>query len=92
MTEAGFACIEAAKQNGSWGLLDEVETLEIPEDLENAFKTYPGSKDFFLRLSKSIRKQILCWVIFAKRAETREKRINDIAEKAAQGLKPAHLK
>lgn len=91
MTEDGYACIEAAKQNGSWILLDEVETLEIPKDLKEAFEAYPGSKDFFLQLSKSVQKMILHWVVFAKREETREKRIREIVERAAKGLKPSHM-
>ena len=39
MTDAGYKSIETAKQNGSWAILDEVEALIIPEDLESEFKT-----------------------------------------------------
>ena len=39
MTEAGLMCIETAKQNGSWTILDEVEELTIPDDLEREFET-----------------------------------------------------
>jgi uncharacterized protein YdeI (YjbR/CyaY-like superfamily) len=38
MSAAGLKAIEVAKQNGSWTLLDEVEELIIPKDLENALK------------------------------------------------------
>lgn len=88
MTEAGLACIEAAKQNGSWTILDQVETLEIPKDLAKAFKNQPGSKAHFLSWSKSVRKAMLQWIALAKREETRSKRINEIAEQAAKKLKP----
>ncbi|MES2807345.1 MAG: YdeI/OmpD-associated family protein [Bacteroidota bacterium] len=88
MTEAGQATIDIAKQNGTWTLLDEVELLIIPDDLETALKKHPGAKDFFMSLSKSIKKMMLQWVTFAKRTETRENRINEIAELAAQGKKP----
>lgn len=88
MTKAGFEVIELAKQNGSWSLLDEVEALKIPEDLNRAFASRAGSKDFFLSLSRSSKKNILYWVISAKRPETRHKRIEEIAELAAQGKKP----
>lgn len=88
MTEPGLNSIEIAKQNGSWTLLDEVEELTIPEDLENAFELNIGAKDFFLSLSKSIRKMMLQWIAFAKRPETRRKRISEIAELAAQRQKP----
>lgn len=88
MTQAGFESIEKAKENGSWMILDEVEELILPKDLEKEFKIRSGSKDFFLSLSKSVRKAILQWLVLAKRPETRQKRINEIAELAAQKLKP----
>jgi uncharacterized protein YdeI (YjbR/CyaY-like superfamily) len=88
MTEAGLECIEKAKQNGSWTVLDDVEALIIPKDLESAFNNKIGSKEFFLGLSKSIRKSILQWVVLAKQVETRQKRINEIVEMASQNLKP----
>ena len=85
---AGFASIDIAKQNGSWTILDEVEDLIIPDDLEAAFTINPTSKDFFLSLSKSIKKAILQWLVQAKRPETRQKRIAEIATLAAKKLKP----
>jgi uncharacterized protein YdeI (YjbR/CyaY-like superfamily) len=88
MHSAGYDCIEKAKINGSWSILDNVEELLIPEDLEKEFETKPGSKDFFLSLSKSVKKAILQWLVLAKRPETRQNRINEIAELAAQKRKP----
>jgi len=88
MTQAGLAVIEAAKADGSWTTLDEAEKLVIPADLTAAFRTRPGSEDFFLSLSKSSRKAILQWLLLAKQQETRQRRINEIAELAGQGLKP----
>jgi uncharacterized protein YdeI (YjbR/CyaY-like superfamily) len=88
MTEAGFECIEKAKQNGSWTILDNVEALIIPKDLEGEFSSKTGSKDFFLSLSKSVRKSILQWIVLAKQPETRRKRISEMAEMASQHLKP----
>jgi uncharacterized protein YdeI (YjbR/CyaY-like superfamily) len=92
MTQAGYESIETAKQNGSWTILDDVEELEIPKDLEKEFKTKQGSKDFFLSLSKSVRKGILQWLVLAKRPETRQKRICEIAELAAKKLKPKQFR
>lgn len=92
MTRAGYECIEAAKQNGSWAILDEVEELKIPEDLEKAFTAKQGAKDYFLSLSKSQRKAILQWLVLAKRPETRQKRIDEIATLAAQKLKPKQFR
>lgn len=56
MAEAGLLTIEIAKKNGSLTILDEVEELIIPTDLEKAFATEPYSKEYYLSLSKSIQK------------------------------------
>lgn len=78
MTEAGFASIEVAKRNGSWTLLDEVEALVIPPDLEQALAGQQGLLERFLGLSKSVKKERLARLLFAKRSETRQKRIDEI--------------
>ena len=88
MHTAGLMTIEAAKQNGSWTILDTVEAYSIPKDLTAAFKKQPGSKKFFLNLSKSVQKRFLQWIVLAKLPETRQKRIDEIATLAAQGQKP----
>lgn len=92
MTEAGYESVETAKQNGSWTILDEVEELIIPKDLEAAFEKHKGSKEYFLGLTKSTRKIILSWIVLAKRPETRQQRINEVVESAGQYLKPKHLR
>lgn len=92
MTAAGYESIETARQNGSWTILDEVEELTIPADLEAAFEARPGSKDFFLSLSRSARKAMLQWLVLAKRPQTRQKRLREIAELAAQKLKPVQFR
>ena len=84
MTPAGLAVIEVAKQNGSWTILDEVEELIIPQDLEEAFTNLDNSKHHFLALSKSNRKYLLQWIALAKTKATRQKRILEIAENAFQ--------
>jgi uncharacterized protein YdeI (YjbR/CyaY-like superfamily) len=78
MRKAGLDSIEIAKQNGSWTILDEVDDLVIPADLEAAFERKPGAKDRFMDLSKSVKRLHLYRLVFAKRSETREKRIAEI--------------
>jgi uncharacterized protein YdeI (YjbR/CyaY-like superfamily) len=92
IAEAGFESINTAKKNGSWTILDHVEELIIPEDLDAAFGSYPGSKDFFLSLSKSIRKAMLQWLVLAKQQVTRQKRVMEIAAHASQKLKPKQFR
>jgi uncharacterized protein YdeI (YjbR/CyaY-like superfamily) len=85
---AGFASIAIAKENGSWSILDEVEELIVPKDLEMAFEIHANSKEYFETLSNSIKKAILQWLVLAKRPETRQKRIEEIASLASQQQKP----
>jgi uncharacterized protein YdeI (YjbR/CyaY-like superfamily) len=84
MAQAGLDSIQIARENGSWTILDEVEELTIPDDLEKAFKKHKGSKDYFLSLSKSIRKMMLHRITMAKKPETRQGRIDEIAFLAGQ--------
>jgi uncharacterized protein YdeI (YjbR/CyaY-like superfamily) len=91
MTAAGYESIAVAKENGSWTILDEVEQLLIPEDLKEEFKNQPAAGAFFESLSKSSKKAILQWLVLAKRPETRQKRVNEVVELAAQRLKPKHV-
>jgi uncharacterized protein YdeI (YjbR/CyaY-like superfamily) len=91
MADAGLRTIEIAKKNGSWTILDEVEALIVPTDLEEAFEAKPSSKEYYLSLSNSTQKMLLAWVALAKRPETRQKRIDEIAERAAQQKLPKHM-
>lgn len=88
MVQAGLDVIEVARKNGTWKILDTVEELKIPADLNKAFKAQPHAKKFFLSLSKSQRKMMLQWIAFAKRDETRLKRINELVTSAAKNVKP----
>jgi uncharacterized protein YdeI (YjbR/CyaY-like superfamily) len=53
-----------------------------------AFKTRPGAKAYFEGLSKSVRKMMLQWLVLAKRPETRTRRIETIADAAAEQQRP----
>ena len=92
MTEAGYRSIEMAKENGSWSILDEVEALIVPEDLDKALRSQPAALDFFNSQSKSRKKIMLHWVVFAKRPETRKKRISEIVRSAAKGERPKQFR
>ncbi len=84
MQPAGQASIETAKQNGSWTILDDVESLTIPSDLEAALRQQQGAWDVFQVWSKSVKKMALHRIKMARQAETRTKRINEIVVAASQ--------
>ena len=92
MTKSGFETIEIAKQNGSWTILDEAEAFIIPNDLDKEFKKRPNAKDYYLSLSRSDKRNILQWLVLAKRQETREKRIAEIVNLAEQNKKPKQFR
>ena len=92
MTKAGFESIEIAQQNGSWTILDEAEALIIPKDLDDEFQKRPKAKNYFLGLSRSDKRNILQWLVLAKREETRQKRIAEIVELADQNQKPKQFR
>ena len=85
MTPAGQAKIDAAKADGSWAILDQVDSMEVPPDLAKALKAIPGARGCFDAYSDSIKKRTLYHLITAKRAVTQEKRVNVIATLAGQG-------
>ena len=92
MLEAGLKTIEIAKQNGSWEILDDAEDGILPDDLIQKLEEYPDAKEYVLGLNMSVRKMLLSWIALAKRPETREKRIVEIAENAAIGQKPKFMR
>ena len=82
MAPAGMAAIERAKADGSWTILDSVERLEVPEDLSAALAARRDATANFDAFPPSARKQMLGWVAFAVKPETRADRVRAIAEAA----------
>lgn len=92
MRDAGLRCIDQAKQNGSWQLLDDIEALIIPDDLEQAWQKKPMAKAYFSTLCRSDKRALLLWIVLAKRAVTHQKRIDEFIQLADQGQKPKFLR
>ncbi len=81
MTEAGLACVEAAKRNGRWGsAYSSLTPPKIPVDFEAALKGC-GAWGRFRTMSNSAQLQYVFWIDHAKRPETRAKRIAETVEK-----------
>ena len=90
ITAAGQQKIDAAKRDGSWNYLDDIENLLVPDDLSNALKENETARKTFDAFNKSAKKVILLWIKTAKRSETRAKRVSETVRLAAKGLKAAH--
>jgi len=87
MHESGMKKIAAAKRDGSWTLLDDVENGVIPVDLNKAFKKNSKAFQNFQNFTFGQRKSYLYWLKQAKREETRQKRINEIISLCAGNIK-----
>jgi uncharacterized protein YdeI (YjbR/CyaY-like superfamily) len=84
MSLAGLAVVEAAKKDGSWDFLDDVERLEVPADLAEALAAYPEAAQHFSAFPRSVRRAILEWIKQAKQPETRVKRVLETAALASE--------
>jgi uncharacterized protein YdeI (YjbR/CyaY-like superfamily) len=87
MTAAGLAKINAAKADGSWAILDDVDRLEKPADLNEALAAYPAASSWFDSFPPSTRRGILEWIKQAKSPETRARRIAETARLAQDNIR-----
>jgi uncharacterized protein YdeI (YjbR/CyaY-like superfamily) len=88
MTPAGLAKIEAARADGSWTALDDIEAMVVPPDLDAALRADPAALAGWERFAPSVRKQLLGWVASAKRPETRVNRVAESVAGAREGRNP----
>jgi uncharacterized protein YdeI (YjbR/CyaY-like superfamily) len=87
MHPAGMIRIEAARADGSWNALDEVETLSVPEDLAAALGNHPGARMNWDAFPPSARRGILEWIGNARTGETRARRVAETASLAARNIR-----
>ncbi len=87
ITERGQKMIDLAKQTGTWEALVDVQNLVIPEDLQLLLNKNKKALNYFLAFSPSSRRGILEWILNAKKAETRLKRIEETVKLAADNIK-----
>ena len=87
MTEAGERVVAAAVADGSWTLLDDAEDLVEPDDLRAALDATPAARDHWDAFPPSARKVMLTWLVQARTAATRERRLAEVVERAAEGVR-----
>jgi uncharacterized protein YdeI (YjbR/CyaY-like superfamily) len=80
----GAALIAAAKADGSWSKLDDVDGLVEPADLVAALEAAGDARRHWNAFPPSARRGILEWILSAKRPETRATRVAETARLAAQ--------
>ena len=89
MTEYGMQKVKAAKQTGRWDqpVQKPVLDFDIPEEFSAALSKNPAAKRTFENLAPTYQKQYLGWIITAKRAETKERRILESIQLLEKGEK-----
>jgi uncharacterized protein YdeI (YjbR/CyaY-like superfamily) len=87
MAAPGRAVVEAAKASGTWTALDDVENLVEPAELAAALDAVPVARANWDAFPRSTRRATLEWIAAAKRPATRERRVAETVELAAQNLR-----
>lgn len=87
MHDSGLKTIEISKESGLWNAMDDVDQLQIPADLKNAFSGFPEALAFFHAINPSSKRFALRWLKIAKSSETRNKRIQHLVELSKNGEK-----
>ena len=87
MQPAGLEKIARAKQDGSWSFLDDVEALILPEDLKVALENNAIALSNWKKFPRSVKRGILEWIKNAKKPATRNKRVTETVNKAAQNIR-----
>lgn len=84
ITPAGHAAAEAARSDGSWDRLADVDGLIEPADLSAALDANRQARECWDAFPPSARRGILEWILNAKRPQTRAQRIEATVSKAAR--------
>lgn len=86
MRPPGLAAVLRAKADGTWdSAYDRQAQMEIPSDLASALTAAPSAKVMFAGLSAANRYSILYRITTAKRADTRQRRIEQFVAMLARG-------
>ncbi|MGH1492629.1 MAG: YdeI/OmpD-associated family protein [Acidimicrobiales bacterium] len=75
MTDAGLRAVDIAKKNGAWSLLEPVDALIVPPELESALRKSRRAREAYEALSKSDKRAVLYSLYSAKGEDTRARRL-----------------
>lgn len=87
MQPHGLEAVTAAKANGSWNYLDNVDALEEPPDFAHKLDATDGARQHWTVLPASYRKMVLYWIHSARRPQTRQSRIETAVDATASNTR-----
>ena len=92
MAPPGLAKVEAARGNGSWESLNDIDRIgrgaALPDDLLGALAKAPRAMKIFEERPPSEKKLWGYWVLSAKKPETRARRIAETVKRILAGRRP----
>ncbi len=92
MAPPGLAKVEAAKRNGCWASLNDIERIgrgaAIPADLLEALAKEPRAREIFENRPPSEKKLWGYWILSAKKPETRARRVAETVMRVLAGRRP----
>ncbi len=83
MQPRGLEAVAAARLNGSWNHLTDVENLVEPVDLASALNALPDARRNWNAFPASYRRGVLHWIQSARRPDTRTSRMRAVVAAAA---------
>lgn len=89
VTEAGLAVVREAKKTGKWqAAYSNQRDDSVPADLVKALRAEPEAWKNFNSFARTYRNMYAGWVLDAKQAETRQRRIAAVVRRARENRKP----
>jgi len=92
MQPAGLRAFEARSAERSSVYSFEQEQVELPPEYIARFKKQKSAWAWFAKIAPSYRRPAIWWVISAKREETRERRLQQLIDCSAEGVRLPHLR
>ena len=77
MADTRLRAVDIAKKNGAWSMLEPVDALIVPADLEASLRGSKRAREAYEALSDSAKRAVLYPLYSAKREETRAKRLTE---------------
>jgi uncharacterized protein YdeI (YjbR/CyaY-like superfamily) len=89
MAEPGLASVEDAKRRGAWNIAYSSKTKpRIPKDLKQALMKDEKAWSNYQKFTNSAKTNYTYWVLYAKKEETKKKRIREVVKRARLNKKP----
>jgi uncharacterized protein YdeI (YjbR/CyaY-like superfamily) len=89
LSPAAIREMEAAQRDGRWdAAYPSPRNMAVPDDLAAALEAHPRAKETFERLDSQNRYAVLYRLLDAKRAETRQRRLDEFVRMLREGKRP----